>query len=850
MSKKKNSEIAKTLLEIISKDLPYSSCLELLGDLSQYHWVEKPNAEVALHSNTKQPIPALLETIDNHEDAYTELMLDMNPSLEINSLEEVLPYSSQWSGKLTDSYYNQITYTSNSPYLYWNQDRKIWVIFSVFDKIKNTRNITTIDNAKGLTSEAFSLAFHEDYGKSNKSDKNCLRGKLGLGEASVLPHCAMKLTATRKNDYYKLSDSEMVLGFSILLQDSDLIYQLTGKNTEKACIIEMVNEKGKPITATSQDLIDLFYVNGIKFEETDNWSYEQDKNSQNPKPKTFQQGFLNKLIDFALPKSYLDQEQISEFPENNFTQVVNSSYTYLNHPVVVCEANPKTREGSITVTAKNVHVKPARYLRKAFGNYLKSTHEILLSFTPRLSEAKTFPIPIDVIYLSKEDAGNLKTNQKGIFITNSGGRSTRLRKSQSVHSVVQSIVPNQAMREACKRMVIIVDLSQLPRSWSGLLFNADKVTIDHNSTYCKSILDQIETTILNLNNENFANIYNEEQSLLNQKQVVDANIEKVKGKLLSLIRSPLPSSTDGDCTKGQGSGSYIITRNPKNKPITLMLLPTYIELDNECKNVCINSKRAYVQFKTNGKEQCFYKRKNNWDRDKIKIMYKDINITDSFSYSHGVLKVGFDLSIIEKTETQRVGDEFELNFNIESQCGLKSEGKFIVNLIESISNPNKPKSSSNPPHLSEIKKQCNDIPTPQYEFLSKKEYEKRVKDFFNDEEFDKALNNQYPNMSVSQYIKYNSLCFIVKDGSDNSLALLNQELLPTIIFDNQINNTEFQEEILMSSMDVCINKNVFLINNTRLRYIVQKSVSKSSVRKNLQATRKIAQPKNKSLTKS
>ena len=105
-------------------------------------------------------------------------------------------------------------------------------------------------------------------------------------------------------------------------------------------------------------------------------------------------------------------------------------------------------------------------------------------------------------------------------------------------------------------------------------------------------------------------------------------------------------------------------------------------------------------------------------------------------------------------------------------------------------------------------------------------------------------------MSVSQYIKYNSLCFIVKDGSDNSLALLNQELLPTIIFDNQINNTEFQEEILMSSMDVCINKNVFLINNTRLRYIVQKSVSKSSVRKNLQATRKIAQPKNKSLTKS
>ena len=848
MLKKKNSEIAQILLEIISKDLSYSSYIELLGDLNQYNWIEKPNAEVALYSNTKQPIPALLETIDNHEDAYTELMLDMNPSLEIHSLDEVLSHSSKWSGKSTDSDYNGIIHNDKSPYLHWNQDRKIWVIFGFFDKIKNTRNITTIDNAKGLNSEEFGLAFHKKYGESNKSDRNCLRGKLGLGEASVLPHCAMRLTATRKHDYYKFSDREMILGFSILVQDSDLIYQLTGKNTEKPCILEMVNEKHKPIIATSQDLIELFNIDSIKFQDTDSWSYDQDQNSKSPKPQIFNQGFLNKLVDFELPKSYLDQDQISFFPENNFTQVTNLSYTYLNHPVVICEANPSTRNSNVR-TATNVHVKPLRYLHKQFKNHVNSKHEILLNFTSRLGEVKRYQIPIDVVYLSKEDADKLKNNQKGIFIINSGGRSTRLRKTNSVHSVIQSTIPNQATREACKRMVILVDLSQLPRRWNSLLFNADKTTIDHNSSHCKSILDQIETAILNPNNADFANICAEEQSLLNKKQVTDANIEEVKGKLLALIRSPLPLSKNGDCINGTGSGKRVITRNSKLPPVNLKFVPTYITIDKDTKDAHINSKRAYIQFQTDGDARCFHKH-DNYDRDKIKITYKDTNITDFISYTHGVLKVAFDLSIIQKIETHRVGEKLELDFYIESQCGLKSEGKFFVNLIESISNPNKPKSSSNPPHLTEIKKQCNDIPTPQYEFLSSKDYEKRVKSFFNDEQFEGALKNQYPNTSVSQYITYNPLCFIVKDGSDNSLVLLNEEFLPTIIVDNQINNIEFQEEILMSSMDVCASKNVFLINNNRLRYIVQKSIAKSSVKKNFHATRKIAQPKNKSLTKS
>lgn len=848
MSKKNNIETAKILLEIISKDLSYSFCQELLGDFNQYHWIEKPNAEVALHSNTKQPIPALLETIDNHEDAYTELMLDMNPSLKINSLEEVLSHSSKWSGKPTDSNYNGIAHNHKSPYLLWDQNRKIWVIFSQFNENNNTRNITTIDNAKGLLPKEFSSAFHNKFAESNKSDQNCLRGKLGLGEASVLPHCVIRLTATRKHDYYNSLDRVMVLGCTILVQDADLIYQLIGKHTEKPCVLEMVNENGKPITASSQDLIDLFNIDGIPLQANDGWSNEQDKNSKNSKPQTFNQGFLNKLIDFELPKSYLDQDQIGKFPENNFTQVTNLSYTYLNHPVVVCEADPNTRKDNNT--ASNVHVKPLRYLHKEFSNCVSSQHEILLSFSSKLGKTQdqNYQIPINVAYLSKEDSDKLKTNQKGIFIINSGGRSTRLKKSNAVHSIIQS--PNQATREACKRLVIVVDLSHLPRRWNSRIFNADKTTIDHNSLYCKSIIDQIETTILNPNNENFANICAEEQSILNQKQVTDANIEEVKGNLLSLIRSPLPSSQNGDCINGTGSGTRVITRNSKLPPVNLNFVPTYITIDEDTKNANINSKRAYIQFQTDGEEKCFYKHKNIYDREKIKITYKGINITDTISYSHGVLKVAFTLSIIQKTETLNIGDQLELDFYVESQCGLKSEGKFRVNIIESSSSPNKPKSSSNPPHLSEIKKQCNDIPTPQYELLSAKDYKKRVKDFFDEEQFLEALNNQYPNTSVSRYIKDNPLCFIVKDGSDSSLAILNKEALSTIIIDNQINNIEFQQELLMSSMDVCINKNVFLINNNRFRCILQKSISKPSVRRTITARRKISSPKNKILTKS
>ena len=163
----------------------------------------------------------------------------------------------------------------------------------------------------------------------------------------------------------------------------------------------------------------------------------------------------------------------------------------------------------------------------------------------------------------------------------------------------------------------------------------------------------------------------------------------------------------------------------------------------------------------------------------------------------------------------------DLGFHISKTLGsiCKSAG-FKVELIAGNKN-NTHQTSNSQGNSRQLRKGTGnqtyiDIPKGNFKYYNNDEYINQLTKSFEDEQFKKALREQYPNMGEYNYIKSNIHYWITKNSSTSYDVLVNTEELSYFMQDGELSNNEIFEIIVKNSIRICMHEDILLSDNLDL----------------------------------
>ena len=786
-----DKQIKNILLKLLTENHSKESAQKLLGGLEgikSMNWKRLPNSHLADFANVKCPLKSICETLDNHEDAITEFNRK-NYEGKIDSLQDVFKMNSKLAGQeRTSVRWHDLKNSNTSPYSLWNNKHRVDLVFGHLDKKGLLRNLLTMDTGIGLSYEEAENTFLHGLGKSKKQENNFSRGVLGIGESAPLKHCFIRATATRKRGV-----DDMVLGLTMYMEDPSLIASLKDDSSRFFPVAQLLNQSGRFFKINSEELIEEFKGDYLKFIGDDEFQLNNTKSA----PKKFEYGFLNRFIGYHMP-NIEGCTQIAQHPETNFNKFLNAHNEIPTCPMVVHEANPTTRKNKST--GASIYLKGFNVKFDCMSDLISSTSfEITAKFKNNsIGQDQNIPIPGEVAF--KKSTKGVK---HGIHILirgkvfYCGGLEKVLRKKAK-----QPLT--KAEKDVCNRMVARVDLSNIPQSLTPKLLTGDKSMIDRNNSILIDLLDQLRV-VFDTAEFKSALAQTEKEHMVNSHR--SASFEKAENTIFQILNSKsVRISSNNTITSSSNSPLAVLNENP-----------SYIDIFKDKYKIQETAKHATILFKTDAKKDFFLNERGDRLEDiNLSISYNDEQLLTGVGYSHGVLKLTYNVSKV--IESLSIGDVADLGFHISKTLGsICKSGVFKLELIADNKN-NTHQTSNSQGNSRQLRKGTGnqtyiDKPKGNFKYYNNDEYINQLTNSFKDEQFKKALREQYPNMGEYNYIKSNIHYWITKNSSTSYDVLVNTEELSYFMQDGELSNNEIFEIIVKNSIRICMHEDILLSDN-------------------------------------
>jgi hypothetical protein len=820
-----DKQIKNILLKLLTENCSTEKALLLLKGtegikamIANGNFTIKENTHFSDFINVKCPLKAFGEIIENHEDAITDRNIEeFGNKGEIKTLHDAFKMNAKQAGVKIDSVRylesNLSPIGGKSPYGKWKGDRKVHLIFGNFDKKNLTRNILSMDSGIGLTHTDAQNIFMYSVGKSIKKNRNYSRGVLGVGESACLKHCFLRVTATRKK-----GASDMTLCLSIYIKDSSLVENLDDYNPNCYPVLQLVDQSGSFFKVTSEDLKHKFGGDYLKFENDDQFELSNIPLA----PTTFDYGFVNRFVGYHMPnvKGY---DQIGSFPETNFNKFLNAKNELTACPVITHEANPTTRASS-SKTGTSILLKGFNVQFDSWYNNLSNTsvHLTAKFASNGIGNPQSFPTLVEVLF--KKDNKCKLTSGMHTVIRGKVCHYDDLLLKELRKKVNRPLT--KAEKDVLKKMVVRIDLNEIPSNLNSSLLTGDKGQISHDNAILEDLLSQLQIVF---KTDEFKLALEEEEKILKENSSKSANHRKVENEVFRILNIP---QTD----LARISDSSILTTSKKTPPIPLLEEPTFLHLNKVNHKLDKTTKHSTIAFKTNGEKAFFLDEQGSCSEGiNLSITYNNKDLFTGAIYNHGCLRLQYDASFI--TKNLSVGEEVKVNWYISKKGGCSYSDCFKLEVIAESTNSKSNTQSKSQGNSKELRAGAGNQPiakatNARFEFLDEKSYNKKVLSFLGEEEFEKALKEQFPNLCDHIYLKRHPYYFMMKYDDSTYSVLVNQDALSDDILNDELCNDEISAILAKNSVRICSHENILLSDNYDLLFYLEERRKKGARCKN------------------
>ena len=804
----KDKEIKNILFKLLSSNCSTEKALALLGGTEGIKsMIASENLKILTgthlsdYVNVKCPLKSFGEIIENHEDAITDLNIEeLGENCEIETLHDALKVNAKQANYDMESvrYKHQGLKPGShfSPYRKWKGDSKVHLIFGDLDEKNSKRNILSMDPGIGLTHAEAEDVFMLKIGNSIKKNRKYSRGVLGVGESACLKHCFLRVSATRKR-----GDHDMTLLLSIYIKDPSLVKHLDHYNSNCFPVLQLVTQSGNFFKVTSEDLTERFGGDYLKFENDNSFELSNIPSA----PKTFDYGFVNRLVGYHMP-NIKGISQIAKHPETNFSTFLNERNELTACPVIIHEANPTTRP-TYSATGASIALKGFNFQFDSWCNNLNKTSASLTAKFDNngIGKSQSFLAPVEVLFKGNEKC-NLRSGIHMIIRGKICHYDTDLLSKQVLRKKVKRSL-TKAEKDALKKMIVRIDLNQIPSNLNSYLLTGDKGQISPDSPILVDLLDQLQIVF---DSDEFESALKEEEWALKKNSHKSANFKNVQDHVFRSLNVFQKNVA-------RISSSNTVTSSKKTPLITLHEEPTFLSIFKDKYKVDKATKHSTIIFKTDGEKDFFLNGEGVCSEDiSIIVTYGNKNIFTGLTYNHGVLRAQYDASFI--TESLSEGEEVEVNWNISKKLGFSSSGSFKLEVIRKNANSapnNQPNTQLDP---KELREGNGNQPTTEgtdavFKYLDKDSYKDEVMGQLDDDEFKKALKEQFPALNNALYLKRNSHYFIMKLSPNSYKVLINQDTLSDHISNGELCNDRISEILVKNSIRICSHENILLSDN-------------------------------------
>lgn len=807
-----DKQIKNIVLKLAVENFSAEKALELLGGtkgiksmIASGNLIIQQDTHFSDYINVKCPLKAYGEIIENHEDAITDLNIEeLGKKNEIKTLHDAFKMNAEQAGVEMESVrYKESNLRptgGKSPYGKWKGDRKVHLIFGHLDEENSKRNILSMDRGIGLTHAESQNIFMYGLGDSIKKDRNYSRGVLGVGESACLKHCFLRVTATRKRN-----TSDMTLCLSIYIKDSSLVKNLTGYNSNCYPVLQLVDKSGNFFKVTTEELKERFGGDYLKFENND-----QFKLSNIPlAPKTFDYGFVNRLVGYHMPNIESKYSQIAKHPEANFNKFLNAKNELTACPVMTHEANPITRSSS-SKTGTSIYLKGFNVQFDSWYNDLSNTSfNVTAKFDNNgIGNSQSFTTPVEVLF-KKDNHCKLSS---GIHIVIRGkichydnllGKELRKKCNRPL---------TKAEKDVLKKMVVRIDLNEIPSNLNSSLLTGDKGQISEDNAILQDLLNQLQIVF---KTDEFELALEKEEKILKENSHKSANHKEIEDRVFRILNTP-----QADLVRI--SDSSVLTTSKRAPLIPLLEEPTFLYLNKVNHKLDKSTKHSTIALKTNGEKAFFLDEQGNCSEDiNLSITYENKDLFTGLTYNHGCLRLLYNASFI--TKNLSVGEEVKVNWLISKKGGCAYSGHFNLEVIAEKTNStsntqSKPQGNPKQLRLGVGNQPIANVANAIFEMLDGKSYIKRVTNILADEDFQKALKEQFPTLTEYAYIKIHQYYFMMKHDATTYSVIVNQDTLRDDISNNELRNKEISAILAKNSIRICSHENILLSDNFDLSY--------------------------------